>query len=129
MDDTKELLLDLIENARAGEHTKFEQLRFFSDYITGRITYRATGKVVDALEASADSLFKRYYKAIKQHQADVSLILVYKQLQYAADFYREEQKILKDILMDYENWLFDGNLGRFLKAFLFGEERDIWSIR
>jgi hypothetical protein len=126
MDDTKELLLDLIEKARAGEHTKFEQLRFFSEYAGGRITYGATNKVVEVLEDSANTLFKKYCKAVTQHQADVNLILAYKQLQQAVDFYREEQRIIKDNLTDYENWLFDGNL---LKAFLFGEERDIWNTR
>ena len=126
MDDTKELFLNLIENAKAGEHTKFEQLRFFSEYAGGRATLRAVMKVIDILEGSANTLFKKYCKAIKHHQADVNLILAYKQLQQAIYFYREEQKIIKDILVDYENWLFAGN---FLKAFLFGEERDIWNIR
>jgi hypothetical protein len=125
MDDTQELLLNLIENAKAGEHTKFVQLRFFNEYVGGWATYKATQKVADILEDSANTLFKKYCKAIKQHQADVNLILAYKQLQQAVDFYREEQKITKDILVDYENWLFDGN---FLKAFLFGEERDIWNM-
>jgi hypothetical protein len=122
MDDTQELLLDLIEKARAGEHTKFEQLRFFCEYAGGRVVYSATKKVVAVLEDSANTLFKKYCKAVAQHQADVNLILAYKQLQQAVDFYREEQQIIKDNLTDYENWLFDGN---FLKAFLFGEERDI----
>jgi hypothetical protein len=126
MDDTKELLLNLIENARTGEHTKFEQLRFFCEYAGSRVTLRSTEKVTDILEDSANNLFKKYCKAVRQHQADVNLILAYKQLQQAVDFYREEHRIIKDILVDYENWLFDGN---FLKAFLFGEERDIWNIR
>lgn len=126
MDDTQELLLDLIEKARAGEHTKFEQLRFFNEYAGGRVTLRATKKVADILEGSANTLFKKYCKAIRQHQADVNLLLAYRQLQQAVDFYKEEQQIIQDLLTDYENWLFDGN---FLKAFLFGEERDTWNIR
>ncbi len=126
MDDPKELLLNLIENARVGEHTKFEQLRFFNEYAGGRVTLRATKKVADILEDSTNNLFKKYCKALRQHQADVNLLLAYRQLQRAVFFYKEEQRIIKDILVDYENWLFDGN---FLKAFLFGEERDIWNIR
>lgn len=124
MDDTKELLLDLIENARAGEHTKFEQLRFFNEYAGGRATLRATRKVADILEDSTNTLFKKYCRAVRQHQADVNLLLAYKQLQQVVFFYKEEQRVIKDILTDYENWLFDGN---FLKAFLFGEERDTWN--
>jgi hypothetical protein len=126
MNDARELLLDLIDKARIGEHTKFEQLRFFREYAGGRITYSATKKVIEVLEDSAKNLFKKYCKAVKRRQADVNLILAYKQLRQAVDFYKEEQKILRDILVDYENWLLDGNL---LKAFLFGEERDTWNIR
>ena len=126
MDDTKELLLSLIENTRSSEHTKFEQLRFFSEYAGGRATLSATKKVTDILEDSANTLFKKYCKAVRQHQADVNLILAYRQLRQAVFFYKEEQQIIKDILVDYENWLFNGN---FLKAFLFGEERDIWNMR
>lgn len=122
MDDSRELLLDLIEKAKVGEHTKFEQLRFFSEYAGGRITYGATKKVAEALEDSANTLFKKYCKAVQYQQADVNLLLAYKQLQHAVDFYREEQKIIEDILADYENYLYAGN---FLKAFLFGEERVI----
>lgn len=125
MDDTKELLLKLIEKAKAGEHTKFEQLRFFDEYVGGRTTLSATKKVTNILEGSANTLFKKYCKAVRQHQADVNLILAYKQLQQAVFFYKEEQQIIKDVLAEYENWLFSGN---FLKAFLFGEERDTWSI-
>lgn len=126
MDDTKELLLSLIENARSGKHTKFEQLRFFDEYASGRATLNATKKVTDLLEDSANTLFKKYCKAVKRYQADVNLLLAYRQLQQAVDFYREEHRIIKDILVDYENWLFDGN---FIKAFIFGEERDTWNIR
>jgi hypothetical protein len=125
MDDTKELLLNLIENARTGEHTKFEQLRFFHEYTGGRAALKATEKVTDILECSAENLFKKYCKAVRQRQADVNMLLAYKQLQQAVDFYREEQRLIKDNLTNYENWLFDGN---FLKAFLFGAERDIWNI-
>lgn len=126
MNDTKELILKLIEYAKTGEHIKIEQLRFFSEYIAGRVTYRATKKVVEALEYSANNLFKKYCKEVQQHQADVNLLLAYKQLQYTINFYKEELIIINESLIDYENYLREGN---FLKAFLFGEERDIWNIR
>lgn len=122
MNDTQEIFLNLLDHAKAGRHTKFEQLRFFSEYAGARVTYGATKKVIIVLEDSANTLFKRYCKAVQYQQADVNLLLAYKQLQHAVDFYREEQKIIEDILADYESYLYAGN---FLKAFLFGEERVI----
>lgn len=124
MDDTKELILALIEQAKSGEHTKFEQLRFFNEYIAGRITHSAIKKVVVDLEYSADNLFMSYCKAVRKHQADVNLLLAYKQLQHAILYYKEELKIVKDILEDYENYLWEGN---FIKAIIFNERRDIWN--
>lgn len=116
MDDSKELLLALIKNAKTGKHTKFYRLRFFSEYIGGLITYSATKKVVNFLKYSTNSLLKKYCKAVQDQQADVNLLFAYKQLQQATDFYKEEQSMLKNILADYETYLFTGN---FLVSFLF----------
>ncbi len=120
MNETQEILLSLIAHARTGEHTKFEQLRFFSEYAGARAVGRATKRVVDILEESSVSLFIRYCKAVSNQQAEVNLLLAHKQLQQAVDFYKEELHIIKRILEDYENYLWDGN---FLKAFIFGKER------
>jgi hypothetical protein len=126
MDDTKELILALIKQAKSGEHTKFERLRSFNEYIAGRVTYRAISKVVTDLDYSADNLFKSYCKAIRKHQADVNVLLAYKQIQQAVIYYKDEQKIIKDILEDYEDYLWEGN---FIKAIIFGEMRNLWNQR
>lgn len=122
MDDTKELILELINHARAGVHTKIEQLRFFSEYVAARITYSATTKIINVLRLAADNIFNTYCKAVESQQADVNMLLAYKQLQQAVDFYTEELDMIKVILKDYENYLWDGN---FLRSILFGEERDL----
>ncbi len=126
MDDTKELILALVDQAKSGEHTKFEQLRSFKEYIAGCITYHAIKKVIADLEYSADNLFKSYCKAIERHQADVNMLLAYKQLQQAIIYYKEEQKIVRDTLDDYENYLWEGN---FINAIIFGGVRNTWNQR
>lgn len=122
MEDTQELILDLLIHARSGEHTKFEKLRWFSDYFAGCTTRRATRKVVEILEYAADNLFNKYCKAITKHQADVNLILAYKQLQQATEFYQEELSILDKIILDYEDYLWSGN---FFRSVFLGEEREL----
>lgn len=129
MDDTKELILELVENARDGVHTEFEQLRFFNEYIAARIMYKSLKKVIEDLEYSADNLFNTYCGAVKQQQADVNLLLAYKQLQLAVNYYKEESRIIKATLKDFENWLWNGNVVEVIKTVLFGEERDLWNIR
>ena len=126
MDDTKELFLALIEQAKSGEHIKFEQLRSFNGYTAGRITCSAIKSVIVDLEYSADKLFKSYCRAVSKQQADVNMLLAYKQLQQTIKYYKEELKIVKDILEDYENYLWEGN---FINAVLFGEIRNTWNQR
>ena len=121
MEDTQELILDLLTHARSGDHTKFEKLRWFSDYFAGCTTRRATRKVVEILSYTADNLFNKYCKAITKHQADVNLLFAYKQLQQATEFYQEELRILDEIILDYEDYLWSGN---FVRAVFLGEERE-----
>jgi hypothetical protein len=125
MNETQEILLNLIDHAAIGEHTKFEQLRFFSEYLGGRVVYNSVKKVVTILKAASKDVFKLYCKTIVTSQTDVNMLLAYKQLQLAIDFYKEEQKILKAILKDYEKYFWEGD---FLKNLILGKERDIWNL-
>ena len=125
MNDAQELILALIDQAQTGEHTKFEQLRFFNEYIAARITHGATKKVVAVLKGSANKLFRHYCKDVKHQWADMNMLIAYKQLQLAVDYYKEEQKILKAILKDYEQYFWEGDC---LKNLILGKERDIWNI-
>lgn len=123
MNDSRGFFLKLIDHALTNEHTKFEQLRFFDDYAGARVAYRSIKKVIGVLEDSACNLFNTYCKAVRKQQADVNLLLAYRQIQQVIIFYKEEQKILKNTLEDYEDYLREGN---FIKAAIFGEMRDIW---
>jgi hypothetical protein len=122
MNETQELLLNLIEHAKAGEHTKFEQLRFFNEYIAARVVYRSLNKVIADLEYSADNLFKIYCKDVKRQQSDINLLVAYKQFQSAIDFYKEERRIVKTILADYEKYFWEGD---FLDDLISGKTRDV----
>lgn len=126
MTDLQEFFLQLIEHALNDEHTKFEKLLYLDAYLGACATYKATKKVIMALGESADELFRKYCKAVSSQQADVNMLIAYKQLQQAIIFYKEEQQIIKDILEDYESWLWDGH---FFKAVFCGEMRDIWNFR
>jgi hypothetical protein len=125
MNETQELLINLIEYSQVSEHTKFEQLRLFSDYTATRVVYKATKKVVALLEEAAANLFKMYCKSIRYQQTDLNLLLVYKQLQQAISFYKEELQVIKDILKDFEKYMWEGD---FLKDLILGKERDIWNL-
>lgn len=121
MDDSKQLILDLIEHASTDNHTKFERLRYSSEYLAGRVTRRAIKLTVSNLQYSADKLFKKYCKAVTTQHADVSMLLAYVKLQHAVKFYEVELKLINEVLDDYENYLAEGN---FINAFVLDKERD-----
>ncbi len=122
MNDTQEILLKLIDHAKTGEHTKFERLRFFSEYAGGRVVYSSIKKVIDILNITAKDLLKSYCRTIGTSQADINMLLAYNQLQLAIDFYKEEQKIVKAVLADFEKYFWEGD---FLKDLILGKEREI----
>ncbi len=124
MNSTQEILLSLIEHAKAGEHTKFEQLQFFSEYVGARVVYSSIKKVSKILAIAAQDLLKSYCKLVGTPQADINMLVTYKQLQLAIDFYKEEQKIVKAILADYEEYFWEGDC---LKDLISGKDRDIWN--
>lgn len=124
MKDTQEILLNLIDHAKAGKHTKFEQLRFFSEYVGGRVVYSSIKKIIDILSTAANDLLKNYCKLVGTPHTDINRLVTYKQLQLAIDFYKEEQRIVKAILADYEEYFWEGD---FLKDLILGKERDIWN--
>ena len=122
MNDMQEILLNLIDHAKTGEHTKFEQLRLFSEYIGARVVYSSVKKVISVLNAAARDLLKVYCKTIGTAQADINMLLAYKQLRLVIDFYKEEQRILMAILADFEKYLWEGD---WLKNLISGKEREI----
>lgn len=125
MNDSQDFFLKLIEHALTDEHTKFEKLLYFDTYAGARVAHRSVKKVIKVLYKAADSLFNTYCKLVSIQQADVNMLIAYEQIQQAIFFYKEEQKILKDILEDYESWLWDGH---FFKAVFCREMRDIWNF-
>lgn len=119
MDDDKELILELLRRADA-EHTPVEKLYTASGYLTAKVTRRSIKKVINNLNYSAAKLFNKYCKAVTSRQSDVYMLLAYKRLCRAVEFYHQELDIINKALLDYEEWLWNGNI---IRAFIFGERR------
>lgn len=119
MDDDKELILELLRRADA-EHTPFEKLYTASGYLTAKVTRRSIKKVINNLNYSAAKLFTKYCKTVTSRRSDVYMLLAYKRLCQAVEFYHQELDIVNKALLDYEEWLWNGNI---IRAFVFGERR------
>jgi uncharacterized protein YeeX (DUF496 family) len=113
------ILLDLVKHAD-DKHMNFTKICFWSDYIKWHISTWVIRLIIKDLKIAANKLFNSYCKAIKQNHADINMLLAYKQLHQAVLFYEEELQIIRSMLIDYEDWLADGN---FFDAFVWGKER------
>jgi hypothetical protein len=121
--DDQKLLADIVNRAETGEHTKPSWIRSWSEYKAYQINKRAINMLIDGLEHSAASLFKRHCHEVSAGTADITKLLIRNTLLRTAEFYRLELAIVIDMISEYEAYLLDGN---FIGQFLFYETRP-WS--
>ena len=120
MDDNKELLLTLIERAYNSEHIEIKKISSAKEYLGSCAVRKALVITLENLGYSANNIFTKYCSAVAKQQADVNLLLAYKKIQQAINFYEYELNALSDAITDYESYLCEGN---FIKAFIFKKER------
>jgi hypothetical protein len=117
--ERQQILLDIFEHAQNSKPTEFRILTNFAEYRFCKSRTRYTKLIIRALQSGADSLFKKYCKAVITSEADFTKLLAYKQTIQIISFYEQELKTLYDMLEEYEEYLYAGN---FLTA-LIGEPR------
>lgn len=116
-----EIFLDILNYASAEEHTKFRRLQNSTEYIESRLTRMSIKVLIRSLQSAANQVFKKYCKDVAKQQANVDSILAYNKFQYIIRFYKEEFRLIDEILNEYETYLAEGN---FIDAFVLGKERD-----
>jgi hypothetical protein len=120
MESEKDLMTELLDKAKAGEHIQFQFITTWKDYTQLRKIYRANQLLISSIDKTASKVFKKHCKAVAVGNADVTNLLAYKATLKVLDFYEKELKIIYDMLDEYEAYLSDGN---FISAFLFGDPR------
>jgi hypothetical protein len=110
MKSTSELLAEIISRAESGEHSKFNYITSWRVYKTKTLSRKATQLLIHSLDRSANTLFKRYCKAVKGGNGNVMDLLVRNALLRTKKFYEKELAILEDMISEYNAFLIDGNL-------------------
>ena len=108
-----ELLIELVERADAGDHVQFELIQSWEEYILTYRKLRALQTVIKVLKTGSEKLLKLYCKDVKAGQADLNALLISQALADTINFYKEEFKIVHDMLDEYELYLLSGNLLNF----------------
>jgi hypothetical protein len=119
----KEIIRLLIERAESGEHVPFKLIQTMREYFTVRTSRRAIKSVIKTLQLNDKRIFKQYCKSTPTGNADVTKLLICNALQDAAEFYKEELKILTDMIDEYDEYLLT-NINNLIGAVLF-EERPV----
>jgi hypothetical protein len=121
--DDQKLLAELVKRAESGEHTKFEYIRTWKEYKLRKMNVRALKLLVNNLDRSTKSLFKKYCKQVKLGTADTTTLLVRNVLLHTLKFYKIELDTVLDVIYEYEAYLMDN--GNFIGQFLLYEIRPI----
>jgi hypothetical protein len=103
------ILSELLSFTEAGEHTKFQLLQSWREYLFTRKVRYSLKILTNSLQASADKLFKSYCSGVAAGASDVHELLAYSQVIKIYRFYLEELKIIDDMLNEYESYLIAGN--------------------
>ena len=114
MDETQQILNELILQAESGEHLEFRFLRTWKEYRILRRSRKAMKHVIKILQHSTDSLLKAYCEDIELGTTNTSKLLAGKILDKTTQFYQQEYETLDLMLGEYEIYIVSGNLFDFV---------------
>lgn len=108
--ETQQILEEILDYAENGEPIEFRLIKSLADYRSRLISYKATKLVIKMLKQSSKSLFKTYCKDVTSGISDVTKLIAYSQLGDIIRFYEQDLKTLYDMLDEYEEYIWSGNL-------------------
>ena len=112
----------LLERAESGEHTPFEFICNFDEFLAAQNFKKAIQKVARGFQNSSKEAGKLYLKSVKTETPEVALLFSVKKFRNAGEIYQEEIRIADDMLAEYKAYCaVDGN---FYKQVFDGAERD-----
>lgn len=117
MQTNEEFLSDLINTAETGKHEQFRLLKSWQEYCYMRRTRRGQQLLITSIEKSIAKLFNAYCKAASAGESKVYKLLAYCALKNVLLFYKEELRITRDMLEEYECYLAYGNWLDFVFGF------------
>ena len=109
-DEAQQILEEILDYAENGEPIEFRLINSLADYRSRLISYKATKLVIKMLKQSSRQLFKTYCKDVTSGISDVTKLIAYSQLDDIILFYEQDLKTLDDMLNEYEDYLWHGNI-------------------
>ena len=107
--DSEQVLLAIIEQAQA-EPSQFRFITSLADYRYCLNLYKSTKLVIKVLKTTANNLFKVYCKDVTSGISDFTQLVAYEELGDITGFYENELNTIYNMLDEYEEYLWAGNL-------------------
>lgn len=123
------ILSELTSFMEAGEHTKFQLLQSWQEYVFTRKVRRAIKTLIKSLRVSAKKQLKHYCKDVIGGKSDFNRLLAYNYINNILNFYLGELKIAEEMLDEYEQYLAAGNWINFLWHGTTRPQSDLWDHR
>lgn len=124
-----DLTKKLIEVAESGKHRDFEFIMNIDSLATAKVLRDALEKLVTAFKKTAKMSYNLYLSRLKAGYDNVEFLLQYKTFSYCADYYKEEYKLVVNMIQEYHAYLL---YGWHLIDHLLGrerEEKDLYDYR
>lgn len=107
--DNRSILSELLAATEKNEHSRFELLRNFKDYLAARYVRYSLILLVSDLDRNAEKLFNKYCRLQAKGTDDVSMLLAYNCLNKILVFYKEELRIAEELVNEFNSYMFSGN--------------------
>jgi hypothetical protein len=120
--EAQQILEEILAQAEAGQSTEFRLINSWAEFREVNRTYKANKIIVNMLKQSSKNLLNTYCKDVIAGISDVTKLIAYSQLADVIDFYQNEVKTLDEMLIEYDDYLWHGNIFYALM----GGERFTW---
>lgn len=107
--DSEQVLLAIIEKAKT-EPSKFRFIVSLADYRYCLNLYKSTKLVIKILNTASKNLFKAYCKDVISGISDFTQLIAHDELGEITSFYENELSTINNMLDEYEEYLWAGNL-------------------
>jgi hypothetical protein len=105
----EQLLQEILEHAEE-QPSEFRFITSLVDYRDCLRWYKATKIVIKILKVSSKKLYKAYCRTVTSGISDVTQLLAFAQLADVIAFYENELKTIYNMLDEYEEYLWQGNI-------------------
>lgn len=116
----KAMIPELLRRVRNNEHSKYEELNTYNEYLAAKIISRVNKSLVRSFDKTSKRVFKDYLQKMADGLDDIKLLFDYNMLRKSVEFFKEEDNILLKAIKNCRDFMWNTTPANF-KKFVFQE--------